>query len=508
MARAAKPKLTPGEPAATPAAAVDALDRLYQEARARLRADVARHIADPSWRPSASARAAGAYAYPELRVAFEPDGPVEAASLAFGKLTQPGLYAASITQPEFFRAYLVEQLSLLMERYPVAVSVGPSAKEIAYPYALEGPDDDLLRAADPHVLADVFPAPDLGHIGDEVADGDWIAPPGAARPLSLFTGPRVDYSLNRLNHYTGTPFDQFQDFVLFTNYHRYVDAFVRLAADAIQNPPDDAPSPYVGIAAPGVFLPAAEVDERAAETVNASQDLKRRQMPAYHLMAEGRGGVTLVNIGVGPSNAKTMTDHLAVLRPQCWLMIGHCGGLRHSQKLGDYVLAHAYLRRDRVLDEYVPLDVPIPAIAEIQVALQEAAGAVTGEPREALKQRLRTGTVVTDADRNWELRSTQEWKRFNAARAVAIDMESATIAANGYRFRVPYGTLLCVSDKPLHGEPKLPGWANAFYERAVEQHLKIGMEAIDHIRRYDLRRNDSAGFHSRKLRAIDEPPFR
>ncbi len=57
--------------------------------------------------------------------------------------------------------------------------------------------------------------------------------------------------------------------------------------------------------------------------------------------------MTLVNIGVGPSNAKNITDHLAVLRPHCWLMIGHCGGLRQAQEIGDYVLAHAYLRRDR-----------------------------------------------------------------------------------------------------------------------------------------------------------------
>src|SRR3712207_5197416 len=90
-------------------------------------------------------------------------------------------------------------------------------------------------------------------------------------------------------------------------------------------------------------------------------------MPAYHLLRrDGRGGVTLVNIGVGPSNAKTITDHLAVLRPHCWMMIGHCGGLRRSQQLGDYVLAHAYIRQDHVLDEDLPLWVPIPALAEIR----------------------------------------------------------------------------------------------------------------------------------------------
>ena len=68
------------------------------------------------------------------------------------------------------------------------------------------------------------------------------------------------------------------------------------------------------------------------------------------------------------------------------------------------MLAHAYLRQDRILDALVPPDMPIPALAEVQVALQDAAAHVTGETGEALKQRLRTGTVVTNDDRNWELR--------------------------------------------------------------------------------------------------------
>ena len=189
--------------------------------------------------------------------------------------------------------------------------------------------------------------------------------------------------------------------------------------------------------------------------------------------------MTLVNIGVGPSNAKNITDHLAVLRPHCWLMVGHCGGLRQSQSIGDYVLAHGYLRRDHILDSAVPPEIPIPALAEIQVALQEAAVQVTGERGEELKRRLRTGTVVTYDDRNWELRWSQERRQINLSRAIAVDMESGTIAAQGYRLRVPYGTLLCVSDKPLHGEIKLPGAANAFYERAVSEHLMIGLAALD-----------------------------
>ena len=221
-------------------------------------------------------------------------------------------------------------------------------------------------------------------------------------------------------------------------------------------------------------------------------------MPAYHLVQENGEGITLVNIGVGPSNAKTITDHIAVLRPHVWLMVGHCGGLRGSQRLGDYVLANAYLRDDHILDSVLPLAIPVPTIAEVQLALAQAVTTVTGLKGTVLKEHLRTGTVVTTDDRNWELRFGELATRFNQSRAIAIDMESATLAANGYRFlRAGYGTLLCVSDRPLHGEIKLPGMADAFYEERVSQHLQIGIKALEY-----MREGARAGtLHSRKLRS-------
>jgi AMP nucleosidase len=166
------------------------------------------------------------------------------------------------------------------------------------------------------------------------------------------------------------------------------------------------------------------------------------------------------------------------------------------------VLAHAYLRDDHVLDDVLPPEIPVPAIAEVQVAMAKAAEIVSGQSGDELKRRLRTGTIVTTDDRNWELRYSHSALRFSLSRAVGIDMESATIAAQGYRFRVPYGTLLCVSDKPLHGELKLPGQANRFYERAISEHMRIGIEACEQLRL------EGAKLHSRKLRAFNEPPFR
>jgi AMP nucleosidase len=230
---------------------------------------------------------------------------------------------------------------------------------------------------------------------------------------------------------------------------------------------------------------------------------KQPQMPTYHLKRADGSGITLVNIGVGPSNAKTATDHIAVLRPHAWIMVGHCAGLRNSQLLGDFVLAHAYLREDKVLDDDLPVWVPVPALAEIQIALEEAVAEVTELKGYELKRLMRTGTVASLDNRNWELRETEgPVQRLSQSRAVALDMESATIAANGFRFRVPYGTLLCVSDKPLHGELKLPGMASDFYKTQVERHLMIGIKAMESLRTMPLER-----LHSRKLRSFNETAF-
>jgi len=192
-----------------------------------------------------------------------------------------------------------------------------------------------------------------------------------------------------------------------------------------------------------------------------------------------------------------------VLRPHAWLMLGHCAGLRNTQALGDYVLAHAYVREDKVLDNDLPVWVPIPALAEVQQALEAAVAEVTGLDGFELKRIMRTGTVASVDNRNWELQDQREpVRRLSQSRAVALDMESATIAANGFRLRVPYGTLLCVSDKPLQGELKLPGMASKFYRDQVAQHLEIGMLALKKMSEMKSER-----LHSRKLRSFFETAF-
>ena len=475
-------------------AVVDRLQGLYTDSVSNLRAALADFL-ERGVRPDPISRAAGAFAYPELRLTWSADQPRPRVDRAYARLSRPGVYATTFTRPEIFRAYLTEQLELLERDYDATFEVEKSRQEMPYPYVLDGAEGVALDGAVAAELARWFPSTELANIGDEAADGLWIADANGVMPLSLFDGLRTDFSLARLRHYMGTPAEHVQSFILFTNYHRYVDEFVRWAcAQLVDGGQYEALS-----CAGGVVVTAATADPERAVMDGA---WRKHQMPAYHLMAKGNRGITLVNIGVGPSNAKTICDHLAVLRPHAWLMIGHCGGLRPSQTIGDYVLAHAYLRDDHVLDDVLPPEIPIPPIAEVQLALSRAAETVTGEDADTLKRRLRTGTVVSTDDRNWELQYSRSAQRFSQSRAVAIDMESATVAAQGYRFRVPYGTLLCVSDKPLHGEIKLPGQANRFYERAISEHIQIGIAAVDMLRQ------EGARLHSRKLRAFDEPPFR
>ena len=468
------------------------LDALYRASVDRLQAALTAYLRDGA-RPDPASRSDGSFAYPEIRLTYKGGDDRPTPLRSFGRLVTPGDYRISVTKPALFADYLTEQLTLLIEDYGVEVEAVAGRQEIPFPYVLDPGHALSLDEVSAAELARYFPATELQHIGDEVADGLWI-PHDATRPLALFDALRTDFSLARLRHYTGTPSEHTQRFVLFTNYHRYVDEFVRWGASQLGKASRFSALSGAG----GVLINRPEdVDQIVSDSA-----WRRHQMPAYHLIADDRTGITLVNIGVGPSNAKTICDHLAVMRPEAWLMIGHCGGLRPSQRIGDYVLAHAYLRDDHIMDDLLPPEIPVPAIAEIQVALARAAEIVSGQSGEELKRRLRTGTIVTTDDRNWELRYSRSALRFSLSRAVGVDMESATIAAQGYRFRVPYGTLLCVSDKPLHGELKLPGQANRFYERAISEHMRIGIEACEQLRREGER------LHSRKLRAFDEPPFR
>ncbi|QIE46220.1 AMP nucleosidase [Pseudohalocynthiibacter aestuariivivens] len=431
--------------------------------------------------------------YPEIRITTSSFAKVDS-RLSFGHVSAPGTHATTITRPDLFRSYLTQQIELLMENHNVPISIGVSDTPIPVHFAV-AQDSELTvphAGAARFTLRDVFDVPDLSTTNDDIVNGTARAAPDGTEPLAPFTAQRVDYSLARLAHYTATEPAHFQNHVLFTNYQFYVSEFEAYARRALADP-DSGYTSFVSTDNVEITDPEAPLEV----------PLKLPQMPAYHLKRPGGTGITLVNIGIGPSNAKTATDHIAVLRPHAWIMVGHCAGLRNSQSLGDFVLAHAYLREDGVLDADVPIWVPIPALAEIQIALQEAVAEETQLTGYDLKRIMRTGTVASLDNRNWELRDQSgPVQRLSQSRAIALDMESATIAANGFRFRVPYGTLLCVSDKPLHGELKLPGMASDFYNAQVARHLMIGIRAMETLAKMPLER-----IHSRKLRSFEETAF-
>jgi AMP nucleosidase len=276
------------------------------------------------------------------------------------------------------------------------------------------------------------------------------------KKLFLFGPERMALSIDRLEHYTGTAADSFQRYVLLTNYSFHVDEFLTALPDC------------------------------------TGPDSMNRQMPAWHHQLPDRSGLTMINIGVGPSNAKTITDHLAVLRPDLVLMIGHCAGLRNHQEIGDLVLASAYMRDDRVLDDVLPLSVPIVSNYTLNRLLLDE---VT-----ARGLRSRMGIVFTTANRNWELLLSVVTDRLRLSRAIAVDMESATVAANGFRYRVPTATLLAVSDKPLHASPKLNDDAQAFYRATRRQHVEIAISVVARVRQLY-----PGGLPTGDIRSADEP---
>lgn len=287
---------------------------------------------------------------------------------------------------------------------------------------------------------------------DNADEDDWDI---TQKKMFLFSPERIDISLDRLKHYTATDPSDFQRYILFTNYDMHVEVFKELYPDCV----------------------------KPNRTV---------QMPAYHYKLPENKGFTLVNIGVGPSNAKTISDHVAVLRPDAIVMVGHCGGLRNHQDIGDFVLATGFMREDGVLDDVLPINIPITPNHLLNVYLKEQL--------DNHERNYRLGTVYTTANRNWEFIKKRTVEQIHISRSVAIDMESATVATNGYRYRIPFATLLCVSDKPLHGKPKLSGAAQTFYENSKELHLKMVIDAINLSKK-----TYPEGLPNASIRAINEP---
>ncbi|HET6528180.1 MAG TPA: AMP nucleosidase [Balneolaceae bacterium] len=335
------------------------------------------------------------------------------------------IITGEIAKPKAYRWYLLRELKKLAEKGAV-IKVIPSRERLAM--------------NDPQLL-------------DNTDEDSWDI---TQKKLFLFSPERIDISLNRLEHYTGTQPEDFQRYILFTNYDMHVEVFLERFPDCVQPVRHDV------------------------------------QMPAYHHKLDDNKGVTLINIGVGPSNAKTITDHVAVLRPDAMIMVGHCGGLRNHQEIGDFVLATGFMRDDGVLDDILPLNIPITPNYLLNVYLKEVLDKYNRDHR--------LGTIYTTGNRNWEFIKKRTVEQIHMSRSIAVDMESATVATNGYRYRIPNATLLCVSDKPLHGKPKLSNEAQEFYDNSKQLHLEMVLEVLE-----ICKQNYPEGLPNASIRALNEP---
>lgn len=335
------------------------------------------------------------------------------------------IITGEMAKPEAYRWYLVRELTKLAER-GAEIKISSSRK--------------CIPLNDPELF-------------NNLDEDEWDI---TQKKLFLFSPERIDISLNRLEHYTGTEPEDFQRYILLTNYDMHVEVFLEKYPDCTK--------PGRG----GV------------------------QMPAFHHKLPNNKGITLINIGVGPANAKTITDHVAVLRPDVMVMVGHCGGLRNHQRIGDFVLATGFMRADSVLDEILPLNIPITPNYLLNLYLKEVLDSYNRE--------YRLGTVYSSSNRNWEFSMKRTIEQIHMSRSIAVDMESATIASNGYRYRIPNATLLCVSDKPLHGKPKLGNAAQKFYNESKQIHLQIVIEALD-----ICKRQHPEGLPNASIRALNEP---
>ncbi len=450
--------------------------------------------------------------YPELSFEIKAVPRIINWTQAYGFCTHKGTYTTTITRPDVMGDYYRDQLERIVENHGIDIHVGLSNTPIPLPYALDSgkPVNGKISADQNDLLQAFFDQPDPRYF---ITDSDVSNPDNQKLPMAWYNAVRTDRSLNSLKHYTGTDPKFFQKYILFANYGDYIDAFETRARQILLEEPSDSQNPYIALVAPGnkVTLNENVPDARENFDLVRGETLTRDpQMPAYHLVRKDGLGVSIVNIGVGSPNAKTITDHVAVLRPHAWFMIGHCAGLSHSQKVGDYVLPIGFVHQTGVIkDIFSNLGyVHIPEISEIHTSLTKAIRGTLGIEETDFKSSVRSGVNITVDDRNWEAPDTREGleilrRNLASNNAISLEMEAGTISANGFKHRVPYGSLLCVSDKPLHGQPKLEGMALDFYRARVIQQFDIAMATIDNVRQMGDK------VHSRKMRSdFSYVPFR
>jgi AMP nucleosidase len=250
-------------------------------------------------------------------------------------------------------------------------------------------------------------------------------------PVKKGLKTKEDIVKNWLPRYTGRPLDQFTDFILLTNFSRYLQLFSEWNNDA----------PIMGL-------------DKPMQSVSAA-------------------GITIINFGMGSPLAATMMDLLSSIKPKAVLFLGKCGGLKKKNSIGDLILPIAAIRGEGTSNDYFPPEVPaLPSFA-----LQKAISTTIRD----LSRDYWTGTVYTTNRRVWE--HDKDFKKYlKKLRAMAIDMETATIFTSGFANKIPTGALLLVSDQPMIPEGvKTAESDSKVTEQYVETHLKAGIESLKQL---------------------------
>lgn len=233
-----------------------------------------------------------------------------------------------------------------------------------------------------------------------------------------------------LPRYTGRKLEDFTPYILLTNFARYVELFAE----------------RYGVA----------VEGREAVMPNASN-----------------GRITIVNFGMGSPNAATILDLLTAVAPRAVLFLGKCGGIKRKNNVGDLILPIAAIRGEGTSDDYLPPEVPALPSFMLQRAISSAI-------RDAGRDYW-TGTVFTTNKRVWEY--DEKIKSYLVAtRAMAVDMETATLFSVGFSNHIPTGALLLVSDQPMISTGvKTAESDREVTAKYVEAHLEIGIKALEEI---------------------------
>ena len=241
---------------------------------------------------------------------------------------------------------------------------------------------------------------------------------------------KEDIVKNWLPRYTGRELEDFDKYIIITNFDNYVTLFAQ----------------WNKVEVKGLDRPM-----RSARA----------------------GGITIINFGMGSPNAATIMDLLSAVEPEAVLFLGKCGGLKKTT-VGDFILPIAAIRGEGTSNDYLPAEIPALPSFRLQAAVSAA----------IVKRGMEywTGTVYTTNRRVWE--HDERFKQYlQDIRAVAIDMETATVFVVGFVNHIPKGALLLVSDNPMTPEGVKTSKSDAAVtERYVQTHLELGLDALIDLR--------------------------